>query len=132
MIRMSTITPVRTKHEVIYPESDGLPLAVNTIQFRWITMIKRGLDAVFLDAPDVFVAFGRPKGDRGSYQQWREGGIAPQTIFEIVSPGNTVGHLTEKFQFYDTYGVEEYYLYDPDHSELDGWLRKGGRLTKIK
>ncbi len=155
MISMSTITPVRTKHEVIYPESDGLPLADNTKQFRWITTIKGGLDAIFLDdpnvfvagnllwypvegeveicvAPDVFVAFGRPKGDRGSYRQWLEGNIAPLAVFEIVSPGNTVGQLTEKFRFYDNYGVEEYYLYDPDHFELDGWIRKSGRLKKIK
>jgi Uma2 family endonuclease len=154
MIRMSTITPVLQKREVVYPESDGLPLSDNTKQFRWIMTIQGGLDAQYSDdpnvfvagnllwypiegdnktrtAPDIFVAFGRPKGDRGSYRQWVEGGIAPQVTFEIVSPGNTAGVLTKKFDFYNRHGVEEYYLYDPDFGSLDGWLRKNGRLTEI-
>src|SRR5208282_1550362 len=46
---MSTITPLLQKRDIVYPESDGLPLADNTTQFRWITTIKRGLDAVFYD-----------------------------------------------------------------------------------
>jgi Uma2 family endonuclease len=39
-------------------------------------------------APDVLVAFGRPKGRRGSYRQWEENGIAPQVVFEVLSPSN--------------------------------------------
>jgi len=77
---------------IIYPQSDGKPMADNTTQFRWIVTIQGGLDALFRDnpdifvagdllwypveghpeistAPDVMVAFGRPKGDRGSYLQ---------------------------------------------------------------
>lgn len=150
---MSTITSNVTK-PVVYPESDGLPLSDNTKQFRWIMTIEGGLDAQFADdpnvfvagnllwypiegdnkarcAPDIFVAFGRPKGDRGSYQQWLEGNVAPQVTFEIVSPSNSAGILTEKFNFYDRHAVEEYYLYDPEVNELDGWLRKKRRLTKI-
>jgi Uma2 family endonuclease len=152
---MSTQTSILTKPAVVYPESDGLPLSDNTKQFRLIMTIQGGLAAQYLDepnvfvagnllwypvegdnktraAPDIFVAFGRPKGDRGSYQQWLEGNIAPQTVFEIVSPSNRAGILTAKFSFYDEFGVEEYYLYDPDDNSLDGWLRKRNRLTKIR
>jgi Uma2 family endonuclease len=72
-------------------------------------------------APDAMVVFGRPKGDspeatlceRGSYQQWKEGGIAPQVVFEILSPGNRMGEMNRKFRFYEQHGVEEYYIYDP-------------------
>lgn len=32
-------------------------------------------------APDVMVVLGRPKGDRGSYQQWQEANIPPQVVF---------------------------------------------------
>ncbi len=39
--------------------------------------------------------------------------------------------MTNKFQFYDDYGVEEYYLYDPDNGDLNGWLRTNGRLREI-
>jgi hypothetical protein len=39
--------------------------------------------------------------------------------------------LTRKFQFYETSGVEEYYIYDPDTNELSGWLRNGDVLAAI-
>src|SRR4029077_7703581 len=96
---------------VEYPESDGKPMADNTVQFRCIVTIQGGLDVLFWDHPNVFVAgdlfwypiqgdnktrvapdilvvFGRPKGDRGSYLQWLEDKNAPQGTFEILSPGN--------------------------------------------
>jgi len=140
--------------EIIYPESDGMPMADNTRQFRLIVMIQGGLDAQFAQQPDVFVAgdllwypvegqpgiraapdvmvvFGAPKGDRGSYLQWREGNIAPQVVFEILSPGNTVPEMTRKHAFYNRYGVEEYYVYDPDRNELSGWQRIDGWLWEI-
>ena len=151
---MSTLASVLNKPKIVYPESDGLPMADNTKQFRWIVTIQGGLDAVFVDdaevfvagnllwypvegdnklriAPDIFVAFGRPKGDRGSYLQWLEENIVPQVAWEIVSPGNRAGQLTTKFQFYERYGVEEYYLYDPDNGDLNGWIRDGGKLKEI-
>jgi Uma2 family endonuclease len=49
----------------------------------------------------------------------------------VQSPGNTAEELRDKFQFYDTYQVEEYYLYDPDDHALSGWLRQGHRLQAI-
>jgi Uma2 family endonuclease len=151
---MSTQTPATTRQEIAYPDCDGQPMADNTVQFEWITTIKGGLDALFRDdpnvfvagdllwypvegdnttrtAPDAMVAFGRPKGYRGSYQQWREEGVAPQVVFEVLSPGNRPAEMTRKFQFYERYGVEEYYLYDPDNGELTGWRRVGGALDEI-
>lgn len=139
---------------VHYPDSDGQPMADNTKQFRWIVTIKENLEAMFAEnsdvfvagdllwypiegnnticrAPDVMVAFGRPQGDRGSYQQWQEGGIAPQVVFEILSPGNRLSEMITKFQFYDRYGVEEYYVYDPDRVDLSGWQRQNGMLQEI-
>jgi len=52
-------------------------------------------------APDVMVAFGRPKGDspeatlceRGSYQQWNEDNIAPQVTFKVLSPSRPLTKL---------------------------------------
>ncbi len=137
-----------------YPDSDGLPIADNTLQFQWIGTIMWGVNALFLDepnvfvagdllwypverqpkiriAPDVFIAFGRPKGYRGSYKQWEEGNVAPQVAFEVLSPGNSAPEMDAKFLFYEKYGVEEYYVYDPDDGSLEGWLRRGDRLEKI-
>jgi hypothetical protein len=40
--------------------------------------------------------------------------------------------MAHKQAFYDRYGVEEYYLYDPDFNDLSGWLRQGDRLVPIE
>ena len=42
--------------EVIYPDSDGKPMADNTRQFHYIVMIQGGVAALFADNPNVFVA----------------------------------------------------------------------------
>jgi hypothetical protein len=36
-----------------------------------------------------------------------------------------------KFSFYERYGVEEYYIYDPDEFTLEGWLRHNDQLVAI-
>ncbi|MFP4009737.1 MAG: Uma2 family endonuclease [Spirulinaceae cyanobacterium] len=143
-----------TDSEVVYPDSDGQPMADNTKQFRWIVTIKENLEIWFASREDVFVAgdflwypvegnnkirqapdamvvFGRPKGDRGSYKQWQEDNIPPQVVFEILSPGNRMKRMAEKLLFYQRYGVEEYYVYDPDDNELIGFLRSGDWLEPI-
>lgn len=138
--------------EDIYPESDGKPMADNTLQYEWIVKIKEGLeielpnDFVAGDllwypvkgkpklsqAPDVMVAIGRPKGYRGSYKQWLEDNIAPQVVFEILSPGNNSSEMAKKLAFYETHGVEEYYVYNPFKNEFFIWLRdSNNQLNKI-
>jgi len=144
-----------TTKEIIYPSSDGQPMADSTIQYQWITKIQGGCDALFKDdpnvfvardllwypvegknnisqAPDVMVVFGRPKSDRRSYQQWLEDNIAPQVVFEIRSFNDTQTKINKKLAFYNRYGVEEYYLYDPDYRELIGWQRIEGLLEVIE
>ncbi|HZY84208.1 MAG TPA: Uma2 family endonuclease [Gemmataceae bacterium] len=139
---------------IVYPESDGKPLADNTKQARWIVTLYDNLLALLAEvadvfvaadilwypvegepetrvAPDVLVAFGRPRGDRGSYKQWEEGGIAPQVVFEALSPGNDPLEMADKLDFYDRHGVEEYYLYDPDRNRLAVYLRRGGVLRRM-
>ncbi|MFM6062423.1 MAG: Uma2 family endonuclease, partial [Microcystis panniformis] len=60
-----------------------------------------------------------------------ENQIAPQVVFEILSPGNTKAEMRRKWQFYQRFGVEEYYLYDPDANYLQGWWRRGDQLEMI-
>lgn len=140
-----------TDQTIVYPDSDGKPMADNTKQFRLIVTIQGGLDALYQNnpnvfvagdllwypvegnpkirvAPDVMVAFGRPKGDRGSYKQWEENNIAPQVVFEILTPGNTPMEMLRKTDFYATYGVQEYYVYDPEEAELSVYIRENGLL----
>jgi hypothetical protein len=42
--------------QIVYPESDGQPMADNTLQFRWIVTVQGGIDALFKDDSNVFVA----------------------------------------------------------------------------
>ena len=146
--------PQANTTDIIYPESDGQPMADNTQQFRWIVTIKENLEILFANRPDVFVAgdllwypvegnnrlcqapdtmvvFGQPKGDRGSYQQWKEDNIAPQVVFEILSPSNTPNEMTRKLLFYIRHGVEEYYQYDPESNELVGSYRAESGFSEI-
>lgn len=75
-------------------------------------------------APDAMVALGRPPGYRGSYKQWEEDNIAPQVVFEILSPSNTRREMAEKQKFYEEYGVLEAYYYDPQRQDFWGFVRE--------
>jgi len=143
-----------SKTEIFYPESDGKPMADNTKQFRWILTIQQNIDWLYANeaqvfvaadllwypvegqnkiaaAPDTMVVFDRPKGDRGSYQQWLEDDLAPQVVFEILSPSNSRIEMSKKLLFYDRYGVEEYYVYNPDTNDLEIWIRSDRSLDGI-
>jgi Uma2 family endonuclease len=150
---MSTLA---TKPQAIdYPDSDGQPVADNTLQFEWIVTLQGNLDLLFRDnpdvfvagdhliypvegsaelrqAPDVYVAFGRPKGHRGSYKMWEEGDIFPQVVFEVWSPNNRQQKMEDKREFYEKYGAEEYYIVYPDFpAHIDGWRHENGKLARI-
>jgi hypothetical protein len=83
-------------------------------------------------APDVYVVFGRPKGDRGSYKQWEEGGVPMTVVFEVLSPSNTIGEMDRKYDFYEEYGAEEYYTYDPDTNYLRVFVRRGEVFRRVR
>jgi Uma2 family endonuclease len=140
---------------LIYPESDGKPMAENTKQLRWIVVLYDNLAALYRDrddvfvaadllwypiegqfdvrtAPDVLVVFGRPKGDRGSYKQWEENNSPLTVVFEILSPGNTATEMDDKFDFYEEHGVEEYYIYDPETNRLRVFVRHGQVLLRVR
>ncbi len=146
----------QTTTEIVYPESDGAPLGENTLQVQWIIALMNGFQAYFRDradafvaadlfwypvegepttvtAPDVMIAFGRPKGHRPSYKQWEERGVAPQVVFEVLSPSNTMPKRRTLAKFYERHGVEEFYEYDPDRRVLTYRLltgKKFGPLTQ--
>jgi Uma2 family endonuclease len=147
-------TTVQTKPELIYPETDGQPMADNTTQFECIVTIKGNLEILFASEPNVFVAgdllwypeeghpeirqapdvmvvFGRPKGHRPSYRQWEEGDVPPQVVFEVWSPSNRLQQMLEKMDFYRRYGVEEYYIYYPESGQWDGWRLEGEQLVAV-
>jgi Uma2 family endonuclease len=138
-------TPIPS--HILYPDSDGKPMAENTLQYRWIVRLVTNLKQLLKDqvafvagdllwypvrverppapcqAPDAMVALGRPDGDRGSYKQWEEDNIAPQVVFEILFPSNTISEMTAKQNFYAQYGVLEMFFYDPQSYNFWGLHR---------
>lgn len=153
----ATVTPPPKAGALVhYPDDDGLPMSDNTQQMKWIfrlygnlTLLYRTCDDVFVaanhliypvegdnkkrQAPDVFVAFGRPKVDRGSYRVWEEGGVFPQVVFEVWSPGNRYAAMRDKFTFYEKHGAEEYYILYPEFpAHAEGYRRDGATLTPVE
>jgi Uma2 family endonuclease len=147
-------TSPRLDSEVAYPNANGVARFDNTEQFRWIVFLKENLEIFLAEnldvfvaadllwypiegdnrtciAPDVMVVFGGFKGRRGSYQQWKERNIAPQVIFGIISLSSSQMEMTAKRNFYETYGVEEYYVFDCDRKRFTGWIRQGNQLIPI-
>jgi Uma2 family endonuclease len=130
-------------------------VANNTKHYELIATTKSGLEKAFADredvfvaadlfwypvkgnpkiavAPDVMVAFGRPKGDRKSYKQWEEENTPFHVVFEFLSDSNTPNEMTKKAMFFDRHGVEEYYLYDMEFGYLSGFVRYGGEMQMIE
>ncbi len=50
---MSAVTEQKV---IVYPESDGKPLAENTLKAQYIVYLFDGLRALFRDDPNVFIA----------------------------------------------------------------------------
>ncbi len=150
---MAPVATPKPPSPILYPESDGLPMADNTKQLRWIVLLFGNLEALYREhsdvfvagnllwypeegqpelryAPDVFVVFGRPKGDRGSYKQWEEGNVPMTVVFEVLSPETSGSEMIDKYAFYEEHGVEEYYVYDPNANRLHIYVRCGEALLR--
>jgi hypothetical protein len=129
-------------------------MADNDEQFRWIVTLHANLSRLFADnptvqvsadnliypvknkpkisrAPDVYVAFGVPKEDRACFLVWEEG-VFPQVVFEIRSPSNRAFGMAQKLAFYEQYGAEEYYDFDPKKNRLRVYLRRGDKFEEVE
>lgn len=138
--------------DIIYPDSDGKPMADNTLQALWIIMLYDNLRALFFGqevliaadlfwypvegnpnikvAPDVLVALDRPDGYRGSYKQWQENNQPPQVVVEVLSPSNSTLEMLDKLDFYERHGVSEFILIDPEKNEFIAYQSEKGKLLR--
>ncbi len=121
---------------IVYPESDGKPMAETDkhrdLMMRCIQILRhhfQEIDDVYVSgnlmmyyeegnpkksvSPDVFVVFGVSKKDRRTYRVWDEG-HAPDFVLELASPSTYQHDLTTKRDLYaSVLRVREYYIYDP-------------------
>ena len=153
---MSTVKPTALD-DVIYPDSDGEPMAENFLQSIVIRTLVYGFERLFSGRPDMIVGGdffwypvqGEPKivvaADAmvivgvevpldiftvGSYRQWQQGGH-PALAVEVLSPSNTWSEMTRKRLFYDQHGVDEYWVFEPHDGTLEVWVRAAGRLVAV-
>ncbi len=123
-----------SKTDIIYPSSDGEPVAETYIHLYAILttleVLKQylsGQQATVLAnqfmyyseglprmrvAPDVMVIFNVETGGRDNYKIWEEKEV-PQVIFEMTSPGTKSQDQEFKKTLYEQLGVKEYWLFDP-------------------
>ncbi|GAB4141007.1 MAG: Uma2 family endonuclease [Cyanobacteria bacterium J069] len=135
---------------VVYPSSDGKPLAESYIHLYAIIVtlevlrqhLKGQRATVLADqflyyaqglprlrvAPDVMVIQNVEPGGRDNYKIWEEGEV-PAVIFEITSPGTARHDETFKYTLYEQLGVQEYWLFDPKSEWIPEQLR-GYRLHR--
>jgi Uma2 family endonuclease len=141
----------RTRRPVIYPESDGKPMAETDLHRDEMVRLIELLKGAFLEdanvyvsgnlllyyeegnprasvSPDVLVVRGVPKlPRRDTYLLWREG-KPPCFVIEVTSRSTRAEDLIKKRDLYARLGVQEYVLYDPRAEYLSPPLQ-GFRLV---
>jgi Uma2 family endonuclease len=136
---------------IVYPESDGKPMAESDIHRDEMVRLIYTLQDAFADradvyvsgnmllyfeegnprasvAPDVMVFKGVAKHRRRIYKLWEER-VPPSVVIEVTSPTTRREDRAKKWALYARLGVGEYYLYDP----LNEYLRpplQGYRLDE--
>ena len=154
---MATI--LRAAREIEYPESDGKPMAETDVHRKVMTDLIDRLIARYAHrkdvyvsgnllvyyfegkpekclAPDCFVVFGVPAGDRRTYKTWEEGKF-PDVVFEITSKKTKKEDVVKKFTIYqDVWAVKELFMFDPTEDYLEpsliGYRMSRGELKPIK
>jgi Uma2 family endonuclease len=141
-------TLVSQAAEIVYPSSDGEPLAETSVHvdaiIDLVVVLRQYLEGqsaiVLADqflyyaqgypklrlAPDVMVIFDVPPGPRDNYKTWEEGQV-PVVIFEITSEGTKERDQNFKKILYEQLEVKEYWLFDPKGEWIEEQLR-GYRL----
>jgi Uma2 family endonuclease len=145
---MTATSPTTPTTPIIYPSSDGEPVAetydhlyaiLTTLEVlkqyltgRQATVLanqflyySQGLPKL-RTAPDVMVIFDVEPGGRDNYKIWEEGQV-PVVIFEMTSKGTQDQDKTFKKTLYEQLGVQEYWLFDPKGEWIEETLQ-GYRL----
>ena len=125
--------------EIYYPESDSKPIAETDFHIKTIINLHQTLEIflkeksdvrVFSDimfyyekgsphksiAPDVMIVSGISKHLRRVFKLWEEN--VPDVIFEISSRGTWQEDLQKKYLLYESFGVKEYCIFDPEYDYL--------------
>ena len=134
-----TLPKTNGKREIFYPESDGKPMGETAFHVNVIMDLFQTLKNFFIQqndvviiadmmfyyeegnprkviAPDVMVVKGVKNYSRRTFKLWEE--KTPDVVFEISSRGTWKEDLQKKFFLYESFGVKEYYIFDPEYDYL--------------
>ncbi|MBF2064810.1 MAG: Uma2 family endonuclease [Calothrix sp. C42_A2020_038] len=134
------------KPDIIYPHSDGKPMAESDPARDYLIYCVEALSIYFQNrtdvyvsgnlfiyyrqgvpsavvAPDVFVVFGVRKKKRLKYLVWEENNIVPSFVLEVTSASTQENDEKEKPIKYASLGVSEYFQYDPTRDYLNPHLQ---------
>jgi len=150
--------PDRTHGYVVYPETDGEPMAETDTHRDLMTDLIYELTEFYKDdpstyvsgnlllyyregdpeksvSPDVFVVKGIEKKLRPIYKLWEEGKM-PDVVIEITSKTTREEDLGNKKGLYEVSGVKEYFIFDPFSEyltpNLKGYRRTGEEFHPIQ
>jgi Uma2 family endonuclease len=160
---MTTVTKLNTPsptHRVVYPTSDGKPMAETDKHRRLMMYVIDALNVYYADRPDVYVSgnnfvfyeegnpkarispdgyvvFGVPPGPRDSYKTWDEGGLMPDVVFEFTSRKTRAEDTDTKLPLYErVLRVPEYFLFDPTgdylRPRLQGYRLIEGQYVRLE
>jgi len=138
--------------DIVYPDSDGLPMAESDATRDYLIYGVEALSSYFQNrrdvyvsgnlfiyyergnpkavvAPDVFVIFGVEKKKRPSYKLWEEQDRIPDFVLEITSKSTASEDRGSKRGLYAYLGIKEYFQYDPSADYLQPPLQ-GFRLVE--
>lgn len=147
---MTTVLPITQAVPVVYPSSDGEPVAETYVHLyallvtlEVLRQYLEGQQATVLGnqflyyaqgfpklrvAPDVMVIFNVTPGGRDNYKVWEEGEV-PSVIFEMTSAGTRNQDEIFKKTLYEQLGVQEYWQFDPKGewipTQLQGYRLRG-------
>jgi Uma2 family endonuclease len=152
---MASVTP----SEIEYPSSDGQPMAETGIHVQAIILLHQALEDFFRDRPDVFIAsdmfwYWNPANakdctapdvmvvpgvgchHRRSFIAKFENSAVPAIVFEMASESTWEEDVGYKYQLYQSLGVHEYVLFDPEDLHLGTQVQvyrlKGGNYHPVR
>ncbi len=155
---MAVFPQTDTVTDLIYPESDGKPMAETGIHVQVMIDTLTTLQDFTRDqpdvyaaanmfmyyeegnpkacvAPDVFVVLDVPKHLRRTYKLWEER-QPPSLVIEITSLSTRRQDQRNKRALYAQLGVAEYFLFDPLdeylHPPLQGYRLVGTEYVRIE
>jgi Uma2 family endonuclease len=149
-----------TVEDPLYPSWDGKPTGETDFHSAAILVLREALEDFYAAAgrtdvyiasnillyyeqgvrnarrdPDVLVALDTSPHRRRSFRVWEEGRL-PDVVFEIASENTHAEDTGDKFQVYQSLGIREYVLFDPEGAFYDtplmGYHLVRGRYARLR